>query len=114
MPTTNFDGLPVTLIETQRKATTNSPLRSGRFPRELENLLEAQPQRFVVLGITTNSYDRVIWITSQFSGPLNSSWLNRKQQAPIPATFDVLVEELRKTSMLSNIQDDAINVVCQS
>jgi hypothetical protein len=33
IPTTNFAGLPVTLIETQRKAANNSPLQSGGFPR---------------------------------------------------------------------------------
>jgi hypothetical protein len=57
MSTPNFAGLPVTLNETQRKASVNSPLQSGRFPRELEDWLEAQPQRFLLLGITTDSYD---------------------------------------------------------
>jgi hypothetical protein len=42
---------------------------------------------------------------------LNMWWLNRKHQAAIPSTFDMLVEELRKTSMLPNIQDDAINAL---
>jgi hypothetical protein len=111
MPTTKFAGLPVTLTETQRKAAVNSPLQSGKFPREQENWLEAQPQRFLFLGLTVDSYDSVTWVTSQFSGPLNGWWLNRKQQAAIPATFDLLVAELRKTSMLPNIQDDAINAL---
>jgi hypothetical protein len=70
--TTNFGGLPVTLSETQRKAAINSKFHSGREPRELEDCLEAQPQRFVLLGITTDFYDAVIWVTSQFSGPLNN------------------------------------------
>jgi hypothetical protein len=35
--------------------------------------------------------------------------LNRKQQATIPTTFDLLVEELRQISLLPYIQDDAIN-----
>jgi hypothetical protein len=43
--------------------------------------------------------------------PLNGWWLYRKQQGAISATFDLLVAELRKTSMLSNIQDDAINAL---
>jgi hypothetical protein len=47
-------------------------MQSGRFPRELGDYFEAQPQRFVLLGITDDSYDAVIWATAQFSGPLNS------------------------------------------
>jgi hypothetical protein len=43
MPTRNLAGLHVTLTETQRKATTNSPLQSGRDANELEDWLEAQP-----------------------------------------------------------------------
>jgi hypothetical protein len=38
-------------------------------------------------------------------------WLNRKQQAAIPDSFDTLVEEIRKTSMLPNILDDPINAL---
>jgi hypothetical protein len=48
---------------------------------------------------------------SQFSGPLNGWWLNRKTQAAIPSTYDLLVAELRKTTFLPNIQDDAINAL---
>jgi hypothetical protein len=59
-PTTNFACLPVTFTETQRKAAINSPMQSSPFPRELEDWLEAQPQRFVLLGITADSYDAVI------------------------------------------------------
>jgi hypothetical protein len=91
MPTTNLDGLPVTLTETQRKATTNSPFHSGENARNLEDWLEAQPRRFLSLGITADSYDSVIWVTSQFSGHLDGWWLNRKVQAAIPSTFDLLV-----------------------
>jgi hypothetical protein len=40
-PKTNFDGLSVTLIETQRKAAINSKFESGREPRKLEDWLEA-------------------------------------------------------------------------
>jgi hypothetical protein len=53
----------------------------------------------------------VIWVTSQYFGPLNGWWLNRKQHAFIRAAFDLLVAELRKTSMLPNIQDDAVNAL---
>jgi hypothetical protein len=104
VPTTNFGGLPVTLTETQRKAAMNSNFQSSREPaRELEDWLEAHPQRFVLLGITVDSYDAVICVTLQFYGPLNRWWLNRKQQATIPAIFDMRVEEVRKTSLLPNI-----------
>jgi hypothetical protein len=68
MPTTNLAGLHVTLAETQRKATTNSPFLYGENARNLEDWLDAQPQRFLLLGITADSYDSVIWVTSQFSG----------------------------------------------
>jgi hypothetical protein len=61
-----------------------------------------------MLGITADSYDSVIWVTSHFSGHLNGWWLNRKTQAPIPSTY---VAELRKTTFLPNIQDDAINAL---
>jgi ADP-ribose pyrophosphatase YjhB (NUDIX family) len=71
MPTQNLAGLPVTLTETQRKAAINSPLQNGRVANELEDWLEAQPQRFLMLGISPDSYDSVIWVTSQFSGHLN-------------------------------------------
>jgi hypothetical protein len=85
-PTTNFACLPVTLIETQRKAAINFKFQSGRGPRELEDSLEAEPQRFVMLKNTADFYyDAVIWVISQFSGPLNNFWPNRKQQAAILA-----------------------------
>jgi hypothetical protein len=42
---------------------------------------------------------------------MNGWWLYRKKQAAIPSTFDLLVEDLRKTTFLSNIQDDAINAL---
>jgi hypothetical protein len=71
MPTTNLDGLLVTLTETRRKAAVNSPFQSCKDARELEDWLEAQPHRFLLLGVTADSYDSVIWVTSQFSGHLN-------------------------------------------
>jgi hypothetical protein len=86
-------------------------LQSGRDANELEDWLEAQPQRFLMLGITADSYDSVIWVTSQFSRHLNGWWLNRKTQASIPSTYDMLVAELRKTTFHPNIQDDAINAL---
>jgi ADP-ribose pyrophosphatase YjhB (NUDIX family) len=108
MPTTNLVGLNVTLTETQRKATINSPFQSDENGRNLEDWLEAQPKRFILLGITADS---VIWATSQFFGHLNGWWLNRKVQAAIHSTFDQLVAELHKTTFLPNIQDDAINAM---
>jgi hypothetical protein len=60
MPTRNLVGLPVTLTETQCKAPINSPFQSGSNARDLEDWLEAQPQRFLLLGITADSYDSVI------------------------------------------------------
>jgi hypothetical protein len=39
-------------------------------------------------------------------------WLNRKQQYTIPdSTIDTMIEEIRKTSLLLNIRDDAINAL---
>jgi hypothetical protein len=67
MPTTNLSGLPLTLTETQRKASVNSPFQSGEDAREYEDWLESQPQRFLLLGITADSYDSFTWVTSQFS-----------------------------------------------
>jgi hypothetical protein len=109
--TTNFDGLTVTLTETLRKAANNSRYQSCRDACELEDWLEAESQRFAMLGINAASYNVVMWITSQFSGPLNSLWLNRKRQSTIPDSFDTLVEEICKTSLLPNIRDDAINTL---
>jgi 8-oxo-dGTP pyrophosphatase MutT (NUDIX family) len=100
MPTRNLDGLHVTLTETQRKAAINSPFLNGSDARDLEDWLEAQPRRFLLLGITADSYDTVIWVTSQFVGHLNGLWLNRKVQAATPSTFDQLVAELHQTTFL--------------
>jgi hypothetical protein len=60
MPTRHLARLHVTLTETQRKAAINSPLQSGRDANELEDWLEAQPQRFLMLGITAYSYESVM------------------------------------------------------
>jgi hypothetical protein len=70
-----------------RRSVINSRYQSSRDPRELEDWLEAQPQRFAMLGINTDSYNVVVWVTSQFSGPLNIWWLNRKQQSTILDSF---------------------------
>jgi hypothetical protein len=77
-PTTNFVGLSVTLTETHRTAAINSKFQSGREPRNLEDWLEAQPQRFTMLGSIADSFDAIVWVTAQFSGPLNNWRLNRK------------------------------------
>jgi hypothetical protein len=77
-PSTNFASLSVTLNETQRNAAIHSPFQSGREPRDLEDWLEAQPQRFAMLVIPADSYGAVVWVTAQFSGPLNNWWLTRK------------------------------------
>jgi hypothetical protein len=66
MPTRNLVGLPLTrLIETQRKASINSPFQSGENARNLEDWLEAQPHRYFCLVI------RFIR-TTQLSGLLHS------------------------------------------
>jgi hypothetical protein len=101
----------VTLTETQRKAAINSLFQNGYDACALEDSLEVQPRRFLLLGITADSYDSVIWVTSQFSRHMNGWWLNRKVQAAIPSTYDQLVAELRKTTILPNIQGDAINAL---
>jgi hypothetical protein len=59
-PTTNFVGLKATLIETQRQVAVSSRYKSDRDARELEDLLEAQPQRFAMLGMNANSYNAVV------------------------------------------------------
>jgi hypothetical protein len=110
-PTINIDGLSVSLTGTQRKAAINPRYESGRDLRELEDWLEAQPQRFAMLAINADWYNAIVWVTHEFSGPFMSWWLNRKQQSTIPDSFDALVEETRKTSVLPNIRDDVINTM---
>jgi hypothetical protein len=72
-----------------------------------------EPQRHVMLDINFDSYNAVVWVTSQFSGPFNKWWLNCKLKGTIIDTFDSLVTELRKTSLLTNIRDDAISSLIQ-
>jgi hypothetical protein len=52
-----------------------------------------------------------MWVIAQFSGPLNNWRLNRKHHASILDSFDSLAEELRRTSLLPNIRNDAINAM---
>jgi hypothetical protein len=77
----------------------------------LEDWRDMQPQRFAMLGINADSYNVVVLVMSHFSGPLNIWWLNRKQHAAIPDSFDSLVAEIGKTSMLPNIRDKAITAM---
>jgi hypothetical protein len=51
----NFYGLSVTSAETWRKAAIQSHLQNGRDAHYLENKLETQPPRFVMLGINHGS-----------------------------------------------------------
>jgi hypothetical protein len=77
-PTTNFDGLSITLIEMQRKAAIISTYQTCQDARALEGWLEARPQRFAMVGINANSYNAIVWIASQSYGPLNILWVSRK------------------------------------
>jgi hypothetical protein len=49
VPTTNFVGLSVTLTKTHRKGAIYAPYQSGQDACTLEDSLEMQPQRFVML-----------------------------------------------------------------
>jgi hypothetical protein len=53
-----------------------------------------RPQRIVMLGINNDSYNVVVMIALQFSGPLNDWLLNRKHQTVFSDTFDFLVIEI--------------------
>jgi hypothetical protein len=64
-----------------------------------------------MLGVNADSYNTVVWVMSQFLGPPKSWWLHRKEHATIQDSFDSLLVEIRKTSMLPNIWDDAINAL---
>jgi hypothetical protein len=63
-PATNFAGLSVTLTETHRKIAINFIYHTSRDARELEDRLEAQPQRFAMLRINADSHNVVVWVTS--------------------------------------------------
>jgi hypothetical protein len=91
-PTTNFVGTSVTLTKTQHKAALNAPYQFGqKDARKLEDWLEMQPQRFLMFGINPDTYNAVVWVASQFSGALNSLWLNCKIQLAILDKFDFFV-----------------------
>jgi hypothetical protein len=66
-PTTIFAGMDVTLIETQPAVVINAPYQLGQDAHKLKDMLEMQPQRFAMLGINLDSYNVVVWVTSQFS-----------------------------------------------
>jgi glyceraldehyde-3-phosphate dehydrogenase/erythrose-4-phosphate dehydrogenase len=91
VPTTNFASVSVTLTEPQRKAAISAPCQDGQDARKLEEWIEMQPQRFLMMGINPDTYNVVVEVTSQFSGALNTWWLHRKTQATILDTFDSLV-----------------------
>jgi hypothetical protein len=59
----DFVGLSITLIETQLKVVINVTYHSGQDARKLEDWLDVQPQRFVMLYISHYSYNAVIWVT---------------------------------------------------
>jgi cytochrome P450 len=107
-PITNFDDMSAAPTETHCKAAINAPYQSRQDARKLEEWLKMQPQRLLMMGMNPDTYNVVVWVTSQFSGALNSWWLNRKTQATISDTFDSLITKIRKTSMLPNIIHDAI------
>jgi hypothetical protein len=50
-------------------------------------MLDMQHHRFLMLGINPDTYNVVVWVTSQISGALSTWWLNRKTHAAIPYTF---------------------------
>jgi hypothetical protein len=64
-PTTSFAGVEVTLTETQCKATINALSPARQDARNLEDWLEMQSIRFVMLGIYAYSYNVVVRVTSQ-------------------------------------------------
>jgi hypothetical protein len=61
-----------------------------------------------MLGINADSCNA---LSSHFFGPLNILWLNHKHEVAIQNSFDTMVKEIRKTSLLPNIWDDAINAM---
>jgi hypothetical protein len=68
-PTTNFDGLHVSVTENQRKAVAQGPRHYGTNPRDLEDWLEFKPQRFLMLGLDPDTFSAVVCVTtSQFGG----------------------------------------------
>jgi hypothetical protein len=72
-----------------------------------------QPQRFVMLSISADSYNVLVKVTGHFSRPSHGWWFKRKQHSSIPYTFDSLVTQICKTCLLPNIRDDAITALIQ-
>jgi hypothetical protein len=99
---TNFDGFSAALSETHPEAAINAHDQSCQEARILEERPEMQPQPLRMLGINAKSYNGFVWITTQLSRTLNNSRLNRKQQPSIPDSFNSLVAENRKMSLLPN------------
>jgi hypothetical protein len=71
--------------------------------------MEFQPQSFLMLGPYPDISSAVIWVTSQFGGPTIKWWLNANIRGQVPRTFTKLVESLKKTTLMSDIRDNAIN-----
>jgi hypothetical protein len=101
----------VTLTETQCIAEINSIRQTCQDALALEDWLEAQPQRFAMLGVNADSYNVVVWVMSQFFGTPKSWWLHRKERATILYSFDSVLVESCKTSMLPNILDEATHAL---
>jgi hypothetical protein len=86
-PTANVDGLHVSLAEIECKADTQGLRHDGTSPRDLEDCVEFQPQRFVMLRLPPSTYGPVIWDTSQFGGHALNWWLNAKTNGQFPRIF---------------------------
>jgi hypothetical protein len=68
-PTSKLVGLSVTLIETQRKAPINAPYQSSKDAHMLEDWHVCNDATST-LRINADSYNVVVWDTSQFSRPV--------------------------------------------
>jgi hypothetical protein len=77
----------------------------------LEDWLEMQSRRVAMFSINADTHNVVVWVTSQFSAPLNNWWLNRKQHVAITDSSDFLVAETHETSLLPNIRDGRIDAM---
>ena len=55
-PTTNFDGLLVTMTGNQRKAVVQGPRPDDINPRDFEEWLKFQLQRLSMLGLDPDTY----------------------------------------------------------
>jgi hypothetical protein len=82
--TSDFDGLHVTMHGNQPNANVQGSRHGGANPRDLEDCLEFQTQRVVVLTLDPDTYGAVIWVISQFGGPMLNLWLNAKTRGQVP------------------------------